>query len=91
MGRTVTSLKKFLRGRGGEAAAEYAVILAVIASSLTLSASVLGQSIADSIFNTSELLLDQRGCNNNGHGTGFGGGNGSGQGQGAGRGLSNSC
>ena len=90
MDPTFTSLKGFLCGRRGAATAEYVVILAVIAAGLTLSAGVLGQSIADSIANTS-MLLDQRGCKNNGQGTGFGGGHGSGQGQGAGRGLGNSC
>ena len=54
-----------------------------IAASPALSANVLGQSISDSIADTSELP-DRRGRDNNGRGAGFGGGNGGGQAKGPG-------
>lgn len=87
---TLTALAGFLRDQRGAAAAEYAILLALIAGGLALSVTVLGQSISDSMTNTSELL-NQSDCDNNGRGTGFGGGNGGGQGQGAGSGRGNTC
>lgn len=90
MNLVLTALAGLLRGQRGAAAAEYAVLLALIAGGLALSVTLLGQSISDSITNTSELL-NQSGCDNNGRGTGFGGGSGGGQGQGAGRGRGNTC
>jgi Flp pilus assembly pilin Flp len=85
-----TSLLGFLRSRRGATAAEYALLLALIAGGLALSAAVLGKSISDTMNDTS-ALIEQSGCGNNGGGTGFGGGNGGGAGQGAGNGRGNSC
>ncbi len=85
-----TSLTGFLRDRRGATAAEYALLLALIAGGLALSAAVLGESISDTMNDTS-ALFEQSGCGNNGGGTGFGGGNGGGTGQGAGHGRGNSC
>ncbi len=90
MGPAFTSLAGFLRDGRGATAAEYALLLALIAGGLALSAAVLGESISGAINNTS-ALIEQSGCSNNGGGTGFGGGNGGGQGQGAGNGRGNSC
>jgi Flp pilus assembly pilin Flp len=91
-----TSLLGFLRSRRGATAAEYALLLALIAGGLALSAAVLGESISDTMNETSALMdpsgqESQSGCGNNGGGTGFGGGAGGGQGQGAGNGRGNSC
>ncbi len=91
-----TSLTGFLRDRRGATAAEYALLLALIAGGLALSAAVLGESISGAMNNTSALLdpteqAGQSGCGNSGGGTGFGGGNGGGSGQGAGHGRGNSC
>ncbi len=85
-----TSLLGFLRSRRGATAAEYALLLALIAGGLALSAAVLGESISDTMNDTSALIEQSGGCNNGG-GTGFGGGNGGGAGQGAGNGRGNSC
>ncbi len=81
-----TSLLGFLRSRRGATAAEYALLLALIAGGLALSAAVLGESISDTMNETS-ALIERSGCSNNGGGTGFGGGNGGG----AGNGRGNSC
>jgi len=90
------ALAGFLRGRRGATAAEYAMLLAVIAAGLAVSAAVLGESISNRMTSTSALLdpsppASQSGCTNNGRGTGFGGGNGGGRGQGAGNGRGNTC
>jgi hypothetical protein len=55
-----------------------------------MSVGVLGETIAGSMENSSDLI-EQAGCNNNGQGTGLGGGNGGGGGQGTGQGAGNSC
>ena len=55
-----------------------------------MSAFVLGNTIAGSMENYSDII-EQAGCNNNGQGTGLGGGSGGGGGQGAGSGAGNSC
>lgn len=100
--RPTTTPAGFWRERRGAAAAEYALLLALIAGGLALSANVLGESISTAMNETSELIdqvepadqvqqADQGGCDNNGRGTGFGGGNGGGRGQGAGNGRGNSC
>ena len=100
--RPMTALAGFWRERRGATAAEYALLLALIAGGLALSANVLGESISSAMNETSELIdqvgpagqvqqSDQGDCDNNGRGTGFGGGNGGGQGQGAGNGRGNSC
>ena len=85
---------KFARGflsdcRGGSAA-EYALLLSVVGALLAMSVGVLGETIAGSMENSSDII-QQAGCNNNGQGTGLGGGNGSGGGQGTGQGAGNSC
>lgn len=90
MAPAVTALADFLRDRCGATAAEYALLLALVSGGLAVSAAGLGESISDSMNDTS-ALLEQSGCDNNGQGTGFGGGNGGGKGQGAGNGQGNSC
>jgi hypothetical protein len=55
-----------------------------------MSAFVLGDTIAGSMENYSDII-EQAGCSNNGQGTGLGGGNGGGGGQGVGNGDGNSC
>jgi Flp pilus assembly pilin Flp len=90
VGPAFTTLARFLRSRRGATAAEYALLLALISGGLALSAVVLGESISDTMNDTS-ALFEQSGCDNNGRGTGFGGGNGNGKGQGAGNGRGNSC
>jgi hypothetical protein len=57
---------------------------------LAISAFVLGDTIAGSMENSSDII-EQAGCNNNGQGAGLGGGSGGGDGQGAGSGAGNSC
>ncbi len=84
-------LAEFPGARRGATAAEYALLLAVIAGGLALSAAVLGESVSGALTNTSALMDQSGGCDNNGGGTGFGGGNGGGTGQGAGHGQGNSC
>ena len=90
MGRALTALVGFQRDRCGATAAEYALLLALVSGGLALSAAGLGESISNSMNETS-ALLEQSGCGNNGQGTGFGGGHGGGTGQGAGHGRGNSC
>ncbi len=80
----------FLTDCRGASAAEYALLLSIVAASLAMSAVVLGESISGAMNDTSELF-HQAGCNNNGQGAGLGGGNGGGDGQGAGSGSGNSC
>ena len=75
----------FLCDCRGASAAEYALLLSLLAASLAVSALVLGESITGAIDDTS-ALFEQAGCNNNGQGTGLGGGNGGGGGQGSGNG-----
>ncbi len=74
-------------------AAEYALLLAIIAGGLTVALNNLGFSISGAIDNTAgiiEAAADGK-CNNNGLGSGLGGGNGGGTGQGAGSGSGNTC
>ena len=80
----------FLSDCRGASAAEYALLLSVVGALLAMSAFVLGDTIAGSMENYSDLI-EQAGCNNNGQGTGLGGGSGGGVGQGAGSGAGNSC
>ena len=55
-----------------------------------MSAFVLGDTIATSMDNSSNVI-QQAGCTNSGQGSGLGGGSGGGGGQGAGNGAGNSC
>jgi len=84
------NFQAFLRDCRGASAAEYALLLSIVAASLAMSAAVLGESISGTMNDTSDLFGQVR-CNNNGQGTGLGGGNGSGGGRGAGSGSGNSC
>ncbi len=79
--------RNFLRDCRGASAAEYALVLSVVGAVLAMSAFVLGETIAASIDNSSDII-QQAGCGNNGQGAGLGGGGG---GQGAGNGSGNSC
>jgi Flp pilus assembly pilin Flp len=80
----------FLSDCRGASAAEYALLLSIVAASLAMSAAVLGESISGAMNDTSDLF-EQVGCNNNGQGTGLGGGNGGSGGQGTGSGSGNTC
>jgi Flp pilus assembly pilin Flp len=80
----------FLSDCRGASAAEYVLLLSVVGALLAVSAFVLGDTIAGSLENSSNIF-EQAGCNNNGQGTGLGGGAGGGGGQGAGSGSGNSC
>ncbi len=80
----------FLSDCRGASAAEYALLLSVVGALLAMSAVVLGDTIAGSLENSSDII-EQAGCNNNGQGTGFGGGSGGDGGQGAGSGAGNIC
>jgi len=82
--------RNFIRDCRGASAAEYALLLAVVGAVLAMSAFVLGDTIAASMDNSSNVF-QQAGCSNNGQGAGFGGGNGGGSGQGVGNGAGNSC
>ena len=74
----------------GSSAAEYALLLSVVGAVLAVSVFVLGDTIAGSMENSSDIIK-QAGCTNNGQGSGTGGGNGGGDGQGTGQGAGNSC
>jgi pilus assembly protein Flp/PilA len=80
----------FLSDCRGASAAEYALLLGVLGAGLTMSAFVLGDTIATSMDNSSNVI-QQAGCTNSGQGSGLGGGSGGGGGQGAGNGAGNSC
>ncbi len=80
----------FLSDCRGASAAEYALLLSVVGALLAMSAFVLGDTIAGSLENYSDII-EQAGCNNNGQGSGFGGGSGGDGGQGAGSGAGNIC
>ena len=67
----------FLSDCRGASAAEYVLLLSVVGALLAVSAFVLGDTIAGSLENSSNIF-EQAGCNNNGQGTGLGGGNGGG-------------
>jgi Flp pilus assembly pilin Flp len=82
--------RNFLRDCRGTSAAEYALVLSVVGAVLAMSAFVLGETIAASIDNSSDII-QQAGGGNNGQGAGLGGGNGGGGGQGVGNGAGNSC
>ena len=82
--------REFLKDRRGASAAEYALMLAIVGAGLGMSVFLFGETIADSMDNSSQVF-HQAGCSNNGQGTGLGGGNGGGGGQGAGNGSGNSC
>jgi Flp pilus assembly pilin Flp len=84
------NFQDFIRDCRGASAAEYALLLSIVAASLAMSAAVLGESISGAMDDASGLI-EQAGCNNNGQGTGLGGGNGNGGGQGAGSGSGNGC
>ena len=80
----------FLSDCRGASAAEYALLLSVVGALLAMSAFVLGDTIAGSMENSSDII-EQAGCNNNGQGSGFGGGSGGDGGQGTGSGAGNIC
>ncbi len=80
----------FISDCRGASAAEYALLLSVVGALLAMSAFVLGDTIAGSLENYSDII-EQAGCNNNGQGSGFGGGSGGDGGQGTGSGAGNSC
>ncbi len=82
--------RDFFNDCRGASAAEYALLLSVIGAGLAMSAFALGDTIADSMKNSSDVF-EQAACNNSGQGTGIGGGNGGDGGQGAGNGSGNSC
>jgi Flp pilus assembly pilin Flp len=48
--------KSFLAGEGGSAAAEYALVLAIIATAVSLAASALGAAVSVAITSTVALF-----------------------------------
>ncbi len=88
------SIAEFWRDQRGAIAAEYVMLLALLATGISVSLFMLSDSISGAISNSSETISasgDTSGCNNQGQGTGIGGGNGGGGGQGAGQGVGNTC
>ena len=80
----------FWRDQHGATAAEYALLLGILATGMTISLFVLSDSIGGAMINIADTIIAS-GCDNQGQGTGFGGGQGGGGGQGAGNGAGNSC
>jgi pilus assembly protein Flp/PilA len=80
----------FCGDRRAASAAEYAMILALLATGMTIAMLALSNSIDGAMTNTSSVI-NTAGCSNQGQGTGFGGGEGGDDGQGAGQGEGNTC
>jgi pilus assembly protein Flp/PilA len=55
-------LARFWREEDAAAAAEYALLLAIIAAGLAVSAGVLGTAISNAMNNTSECINDSSTC-----------------------------
>ncbi len=84
------SIADFWHDQRGASAAEYVMLLAVLATGISVSLFMLSDSIGGAISNSAETI-SASGCSNQGQGTGLGGGNGGGDGQGAGQGVGNTC
>ena len=80
----------FWRDQHGATAAEYALLLGILATGMTISLFALSDSIGGAMNNIADTIIAS-GCDNQGQGTGFGGGQGGGDGQGAGQGDGNTC
>ncbi len=84
------SVADFWRDQRGATAAEYVMLLALLATGISVSLFMLSDAIVGAISNSSEII-SAGGRNNQGQGTGLGGGQGGGAGQGAGQGQGNTC
>lgn len=71
MRKPYTLLSRFWKDESGAAAAEYALLLAVIAAGLAVAAGLLGTAISDAMNLTTDCINDQTTCPGAG-GTGTG-------------------
>jgi len=62
MSKTGQFLARFWGDEGGAAAAEYALLLAIIAAGLAVAATTLGTSIGDALNNASDCIDDGPNC-----------------------------
>jgi len=63
MKKSVGFLSRFMRDEGGAAAAEYALLLAIIAAGLAVAAGTLGSSISNAMDNASNCIAEGPNCN----------------------------
>ena len=63
MTKSVRFLTRFWREESGAAAAEYALLLAIIAAGLAVAAGTLGSSISDAMDNASSCIDAGPDCN----------------------------
>lgn len=57
------NIVKFWKDENGAAAAEYALLLAIIAAGLAIAATSLGEAIFDAMNNTTDCINDTSSCN----------------------------
>jgi pilus assembly protein Flp/PilA len=57
-----TFIARFLREENGAAAAEYALLLAIIAAGLTVAAGTLGSAISNAIDNAADCIDEAQDC-----------------------------
>lgn len=62
MKKSVGFLARFWREEGGAAAAEYALLLAIIAAGLAVAAGTLGSAISTAMDNASECINEGPNC-----------------------------
>lgn len=62
MRKTGKFLTRFWRDEGGASAAEYALLLAIIAVGLAVSAGILGESISGALNNAAECIDEGPNC-----------------------------
>jgi pilus assembly protein Flp/PilA len=62
MTRSVGFLARFCREENGAAAAEYALLLAIIAAGLAVAAGTLGSAISNAMDNASDCIKDGPNC-----------------------------
>ncbi len=63
MSKTGQFLAHFWGDEGGAAAAEYALLLAIIAAGLAVAAGTLGSAISNAMDNASECIAEGPNCN----------------------------
>ena len=62
MTRSINFLEHFWRDEGGATAAEYALLLAIIAAGMAAAAGVLGEAIAAALDNASDCMNEGIDC-----------------------------
>ena len=62
MSKSVGVLARFWRDEGGAAAAEYALLLAIIAAGIAVAAGTLGAAISDAMNETATCIDDGPDC-----------------------------